>query len=82
MLLATYAKTPTEPPLSNCVGWNEFILVATHEDKFSLDYSQIMIFHHATYPCNVDPLTPHFYQVKLGFTGVNIISSPEPKAYR
>ena len=23
-----------------------------------------------TCPCNVDPLTPHFYIVKLGFTGV------------
>ena len=26
-----------------------------------------------TCPCNVDPLTPHFYIVKLGFTGVYII---------
>ena len=26
-----------------------------------------------TCPCNVDPLTPHFYMVKMGFTGVNII---------
>ena len=24
-------------------------------------------------PCNVHPLTPHFYIVKLGFTGVYII---------
>ena len=23
-----------------------------------------------TCPCNVDPLTPHFYIVKLGFTGI------------
>ena len=23
-----------------------------------------------TFPCNVHPLTPHFYVVKLGFTGV------------
>ena len=23
-----------------------------------------------TSPCNEDPLTPHFYIVKLGFTGV------------
>ena len=30
--------------------------------------------------CNVDPLTPHFYIVKLGFTGVYVFSSPEPKA--
>ena len=26
-----------------------------------------------TYPCNVNPLTPHFCIVKLGFTGVYII---------
>ena len=26
-----------------------------------------------TCPCNEDPFTPHFYIVKLGFTGVNII---------
>ena len=25
-------------------------------------------------PCNEDPLTPHFYIVKLGFTGVYIFS--------
>ena len=31
-----------------------------------------------TCPCNVDPITPHFYIVKLRFTGVYIISSPEP----
>ena len=26
-----------------------------------------------TYPCNLDPLTPHFCNVKLGFTVVYII---------
>ena len=26
-----------------------------------------------TFPCNVNPLTPNFYIVKLGFTGVYII---------
>ena len=26
-----------------------------------------------TIPCNEDPLTPHFYIVKLGFTGVYIV---------
>ena len=25
-----------------------------------------------THPCNVDPLTSHFYILKLGFTGVYI----------
>ena len=32
-------------------------------------FSYIML----TRPCNVYPLTPHFYIVKLGFTGVYII---------
>ena len=33
-------------------------------------------FHYITKtsPCNEDPLTPHFYIVKLGFTGVYIFS--------
>ena len=26
-----------------------------------------------TCPCNEDPFTPHFYIVKIGFTGVYII---------
>ena len=32
----------------------------------NLDITDIRI----TCPCNVYPLTPHFYRVKLGFTGV------------
>ena len=27
-----------------------------------------------TSPCNEHPLTPHFYKIKLGFTGVYIFS--------
>ena len=27
-----------------------------------------------TFPCDVDPLTPHFYIVKLGFIGVFILT--------
>ena len=34
----------------------------------------VMYFIMQTCPCNVDPLTPHFYIVKLGFTVVDIIS--------
>ena len=30
-------------------------------------------FHHEKYLYNLDPLKPHFYIVKLGFTGVYII---------
>ena len=26
-----------------------------------------------TCPCNIHPLTPYFYIVKLGFTGISII---------
>ena len=40
------------------------------------------VFIMLTCQCNVDPLTPHFYIVKLGFTGVYIFSSPEPNAHR
>ena len=29
--------------------------------------------HHKTCPYNIDPLKPHFYIAKLGFTGVYII---------
>ena len=36
---------------------------------FSIIWHTIM----KTCPCNVYPLTPHFYIVKLGFTGVYII---------
>ena len=31
-----------------------------------------------TCPCNVNPLTPRFYKVKLRFTRVIVFSSPEP----
>ena len=36
-------------------------------------YIQLRSFITKTSPCNEDPLTPHFYIVKLGFTGVYII---------
>ena len=44
-----------------------------------LKFAEIMVLYleettiKITCPCNVDPLTPHFNIVKLGFTGVNII---------
>ena len=41
--------------------------MATH----SISYP-ILLLHHENLP-NVDPLKPHFYIVKLGFTGVYII---------
>ena len=36
---------------------------------FHQDYGTVLIIIMLTCPCNVDPLTPHFYIVKLGFTG-------------
>ena len=32
--------------------------------------------------CNVDPLKPHFYIVKLGFTGIYIIFFISAQQYR
>ena len=42
----------------------------------SLD--EVLLFFHIVYimitcPCNEHPLTPHFYIVKLGFTGIYVI---------
>ena len=39
---------------------------------FIYDISSVWLASVATRPCNVHPLTPHFYIVKLGFTGVYI----------
>ena len=36
-------------------------------------FDQSASFHHETIPIYVDPLKPHFYIVKLGFTGIYII---------
>ena len=35
-----------------------------------------------TYLYNVDPLKPHFYIIKLGFTGVHIILFISAQKYR
>ena len=46
--------------------------------------SSIEQFIKKTSPCNEDPLTPHFYIVKLGFTGVYIIFlifAPKPRLW-
>ena len=39
----------------------------------SKNIANTLIFITKTYLYNFDPLKPHFYIVKLGFTGVNII---------
>ena len=45
----------------------DYVVLLTHQCR--------MDFYHITKTClyNVDPLKPHFYIVKLGFTGVYII---------
>ena len=44
-------------------------------EELYMDHSQLSSFDITkTSPCNEDPLTPHFYIVKLGFTGVYIFS--------
>ena len=50
-------------------------LDGNYEDKFSCKRALISRSYHImlTCPCNVDPLTPHFYIVNLGFTRVQII---------
>ena len=44
------------------------IICSHYSKKNTRDFKSIMI----TIPCYVYPLTPHFYIVKLGFTGVYI----------
>ena len=45
-------------------------LIFYHISKALLIFQKI---HHETCPCNEATLTPHFYIVKLGFTGVFIM---------
>ena len=49
--------------------------------KYNENYNSLVCFFNTldaditkTSPCIEDPLTPHFYIVKLGFTGVYIFS--------
>ena len=39
-------------------------------------YGSVSAFFRLACPCNVDPITPHFYLVKLGFTGVYSFYAP------
>ena len=41
--------------------------------KIYFDSDENYFFHHENIPIYFDPLKPHFYIVKLGFTGVFII---------
>ena len=52
------------------------IMVKEHKRLLSnrvTDLGGGVVFITKTYLYNFDPLIPHFYIVKLGFTGVNII---------
>ena len=49
--------------------------VATFSERSAHPIGYVIFFiFRKTSPCNEDPLTPHFYIVKLGFTGVFIFS--------
>ena len=50
-----------------------FGIMSTLGDSETFHVSRLMIESTIilTSPCNVDPLTPHFYIVRLGFTGEN-----------
>ena len=48
-------------------------LVASLGSIRRVPFRNLLIHNMLTCPCNVDPLTPNFYIVKLGCTGVCII---------
>ena len=54
---------------------NAVITLQFHHDGFTLEYYLQEMQEHIkiTRPCHLHPLTPHFYIVKRGFTGVYII---------
>ena len=47
--------------------------MGSFESKEYTNDSEIRGLHHENIAYNFDPLKPHFYKVKLGFTGVYII---------
>ena len=51
------------------------MIVLNHEKCFTKGHLTMFVFKAITKTClyNFDPLKPHFYIVKLGFTGVYII---------
>ena len=52
---------------------HSFYLSICHISIFSFDIQMQNIYITKTCLYNIDPLKPHFYTVKLGFTGVYII---------
>ena len=53
-----------------CLTWSE-----PPKGDFSPDKDHLLFCIMLTHPCNLGPLTPHFYKVKLGFTGVYYFSN-------
>ena len=49
------------------------IAVVIFETDNNMAIPNLMLHIMLTSLCNVYPLTPHFYKVKMGFTGVYII---------
>ena len=49
-----------------------FVLVCAHIRQFIVFITQLLTFIRITGPFVLNPFTPHFYIVKLGFTGVYI----------
>ena len=75
-ILKTTAAYKYEVMLPNAVNleWNGKTKILIDVGMSFYGATQGKLLHiRITCPCNVDPLTPHFYIVKLGFTGVNII---------
>ena len=58
-------------PLNVMVVNKEIILTTTVKKEFLFQITDLL-FITKTYLYNFDPLKPHFYIVKLGFTGVYI----------
>ena len=51
-----------------------YIYIYQKDDiAFKLTYIFLSCNIMITCPCTIDPLTPHFYMVKLGFTGIYIL---------
>ena len=81
-LLGTYCGTSAPKKVrstSNVLLVTFFSDGTINGNGFNISFSQTggMLWFHKSIkkksPCNEDPLTPHFYIVKLGFTGVYIV---------
>ena len=64
-----YAFARNSLPLGTRILWNNCLKNKIWAKKYGIITK--------TYLCNFDPLKPHFYIVKVGFTGVYIIISAQ-----